>query len=197
MLIHCTRCAAPLPVWVVKAGDAAMCPSCNASLIVRAFPALLAARPRLNPEDLRIEAGEASCFYHLSKRAAASCAHCGRFVCALCAVDFDGATWCPGCMADAQSGKKHAKLENRRVLWDSVALGAATWPFVILFWPALPGSLATIFIAIRYWKRPTSLVPRMKWRFMVAILIALAELAFFGFIIFGVVLAVRSRPRLQ
>jgi hypothetical protein len=83
------------------------------------------------------------------------------------------------------------------VLWDSVALGAATWPFVILFWPALPGSLATIFIAIRYWKRPTSLVPRMKWRFMVAILIALAELAFFGFIIFGVVLAVRSRPRLQ
>jgi hypothetical protein len=194
MSIHCTRCSASLPVWVIKAGDAAMCPSCNASLIVRVFPALLAARPKLNPDDLRIEAGEASCFYHLSKRAAASCAQCGRFVCALCAVDFDGATWCPGCMADAQSGKKHAKLENRRLLWDSIALGAATWPFVTLLWPALPGSLATIFISIRYWKRPTSLVPRMKWRFVLAILIALAELAFFGFLIYGVVIATRLRP---
>jgi hypothetical protein len=75
MLIHCTRCAASLPVWVIKAGNSgsdAMCPSCSASLIVRVFPALLATRPKLNPDDLRIEAGEASCFYHLSKRAAAS-----------------------------------------------------------------------------------------------------------------------------
>jgi hypothetical protein len=194
MLIHCTRCAASLPIWIIKAGDAAMCPSCSASLIVRVFPALLAARPRLNPDDLRIEAGEASCFYHLSKRAAASCAHCGRFVCALCAVDFDGSTWCPGCMADAQSGKKHAKLEHRRLLWDSIALGAATWPFIAFLWPAIPGSLATIFISIRYWKRPTSLVPRLKWRFALAILIALAELAFFGFVIYGMAAAIRARP---
>ena len=197
MSIHCTRCAASLPVWVLKAGNPgndAMCPQCSASLIIRVFPALTATRPTLNPEDLRIEAGEASCFYHLSKRAAASCGHCGRFICALCAVDFDGATWCPGCLADAQSGKKHAKLENRRLLWDSIALGTATWPFIAFFWPALPGSLATIFISIRYWKRPTSLVPRMKWRFVVAILIALVELAFFGLVVYALVLAVRSRP---
>jgi hypothetical protein len=197
MSIHCTRCAASLPVWVLKAGNLgndAMCPQCSASLIIRVFPALTATRPTLNPEDLRIEAGEASCFYHLSKRAAASCGHCGRFICALCAVDFDGATWCPGCMADAQSGRKHAKLENRRLLWDSIALGVATGPFVAFFWPSLPGSLATIFISIRYWKRPTSLVPRMKWRFVVAILIALLELAFFGLVVYALVLAVRSRP---
>ena len=30
-----------------------MCPSCSASLIVRVFPALLAARPKLHPDDLR------------------------------------------------------------------------------------------------------------------------------------------------
>lgn len=178
MLIRCTRCSASLPVWVIKAGDSAMCPNCNAALAIRAFPALLASRPALNPADLRIEAGEASCFYHASKRAAASCARCGRFVCALCAVDFDGATWCPGCLADAQSGKKLSRLENRRILWDSIALGVATWPFLLGFWPAAPGSLAAIFISVRYWNRPGSLVPRTKWRFVVAILIALAEIAF-------------------
>lgn len=194
MLVHCTRCAASLPVWVIKAGDAAMCPNCNASLVVRAFPALLATRTTLNPEDLRIEAGEASCFYHAGKRAASSCARCGRFVCALCAVDFEGNTWCPGCIADAQSGKKVARLENRRVLWDSIALGVATWPFLVGFWPAIPGSFASIFIAIRYWKRPGSLVPRTKWRFIVAILVALAEIVFFVLIGMGIYIGMQRRP---
>jgi hypothetical protein len=189
MSIPCTHCSASLPVWAIQAGNSgndAICPSCNASLIVRVFPALLAARPKLNPDELRIEAGEASCFYHLNKRAAASCVHCGRFVCALCAVDFDGAIWCPGCMAAAQSRRQHVKLENRRILWDSIALAAATWPFVLFFWPALPGSLATIFISLRYWKRPGSLVPRTKWRFVLAILVALAELAFFVFVFYAI-----------
>ena len=156
-----------------------MCPSCNADLAIRVFPALLAARPALNPLDLQIEAGEASCFYHLNKRAASSCARCGRFVCALCAVDFDDAVWCPGCLADAQSGGKHSRLENRRILWDSIALGAATLPLLLALYPAIPGSLAAIFISIRYWRRPGSLIPRTKWRFAAAILISLTELAFF------------------
>jgi hypothetical protein len=193
MSIHCTRCAAALPVWVIKAGDSAMCPSCDTNLIIRPFPALLATRLQVNPDELRIEAGEASCFYHLQKRAVSSCGQCGRFVCALCAVDFDGAIWCPGCLADAQSGRKHAALENRRVLWDSIALATATLPFVFVIWPALPGSLAAIFISIRYWKRPGSLIPRWKWRFVLAILIALAELALFVFIAFGMFLTLRNR----
>jgi len=192
MSVHCTRCAATLPVWVVRAGDAALCPACNASLAIRVFPALLAPAPKLNPDEMRIEAGEASCFYHSEKRAAASCNRCGRFVCALCAVELDGVTWCPGCVADAQSGRKLARLENRRVLWDSIALGVATWP--ILFWPAtLPGSLAAIFISIRYWKRPGSLIPRWKWRFIAAILIALTELVLLGLFIFAIILGVRAR----
>jgi hypothetical protein len=195
MLLDCTRCHASLPVWVIKAGDAAMCPACNAGLTIRVFPALLAPPRELNPDDLRIEAGEASCFYHLSKRAAASCARCGRFVCALCAVEFDGAVWCPGCLSDAHAGRKHVRLENRRLLWDSIALGAATWPFVLLLWPALPGSLAAIFISIRYWKRPGSLIPRTKWRFILAILISLAELVLFAVLVYSFVQGVRQTAR--
>lgn len=195
MLIRCTRCAASLPVWVIKAGDDATCPSCNASLTIRAFPALLAAKTKLNPDDLRIEEGEASCFYHAGKRAAGSCVHCGRFVCTLCAVDFDGATWCPGCLADAHSGKKMARLENHRVLWDSIALAVALWPLVLFFWPAAPGSLAAIFISIRYWKRPGSLVPRTKWRFVTAILAGLVEVCLFIFIVYAFVALRPARPQ--
>jgi uncharacterized paraquat-inducible protein A len=192
MLIHCPRCSASLPVWVIKAGDDAVCPSCSASLTVRAFPALLTTRPKPDPEDLRIEVGEASCFYHTSKRAASSCARCGRFVCALCAVDFNGSVWCPGCLANAKTGKKLNRLENRRVLWDSIALGTATLPMIAV-WPAIPGSLAAIYISIRYWKRPSSLIPRRKWRFLLAILIALAEVTLFVILGYGVYVSVKAR----
>jgi DNA-directed RNA polymerase subunit RPC12/RpoP len=193
MLIHCTRCSGSLPVSVIKSGDAATCPNCGASLIVRPFPALLALRPTVHPDDLRLEAGEASCFYHVNKRASSTCGRCGRFVCSLCTVEFDSAIWCPGCMADAQAGKKHAGLENRRVLWDSIALGTATFPFFMGIWPAAPGSLAAIFISLRYWRSPGSLIPRMKWRFVLAILIALAEITFMAFVVYSLVQARQAR----
>jgi hypothetical protein len=193
MFVSCTQCSNALPLWVVKAGDGAMCPSCNADLIVHVFPALLESRSGIDPRDLEIKEDEASCFYHLSKRATETCAHCGRFVCALCTVDFGDAKWCPGCLASAWSAKKHSRLENRRVLWDSIALATATWPLVLIFWPALPGSLAAIFISIRYWKRPTSLIPRIKWRFIVAILIALTELVFFVAVIAATFIGLAAR----
>ena len=91
MLVSCTRCLHPLPVWVIKAGDSAMCPTCNADLMVRVFPALIASRPVLNPADLTAEADEASCFYHTTKRASSACVECGRFICALCAVEMAAA----------------------------------------------------------------------------------------------------------
>ena len=86
-----------------------------------------------------------------------------------------------------------ARLENRRVLWDSIALSVALWPLVLFFWPAAPGSLAAIFISIRYWKRPGSLVPRTKWRFLAAILIGLAEISLFAFIVYAFMAARRAR----
>ena len=88
-----------------------------------------------------------------------------------------------------------ARLENHRVLWDSIALAVALWPLVLFFWPAAPGSLAAIFISIRYWKRPGSLVPRTKWRFVAAILSGLAEVCLFIFIVYAFVALRPARPQ--
>lgn len=56
-----------------------------------------------------------------------------------------------------------------------------------------PGSFAAIFISIRYWKRPGSLVPRTKWRFIAAILIGLAEISFFTLVVYTLTQTARAR----
>lgn len=159
-----------------------MCPSCNSDLVIRAFPALLARRSSVDVAALRIEGGEASCYNHPSKRAASACSQCGRFLCALCVVEFDGAAWCPDCLAAGSARRKVANLETHRTLYDSIALALAVWPGILVYPPLITGPL-TIYLSIRYWKSPSSIIPRNKWRFVVAIMLAVAELAFLVLVI--------------
>lgn len=173
MAAPCNRCAALLTSWDAVANDDAVCVYCGAHSIVRVFPALFqgSAAPAV------VEAageGEAACYDHPAKRAVAHCAQCGRFVCQLCAVDFRGETWCPGCIAAGVSRKKTVELEQDRVLYDSLALTMALAPLIM--WPVtIISGPATVFTAIRYWRRPLSLVRRNRWRAVLAIILGLAE----------------------
>ena len=65
-------------------------------------------------------------------------------------------------------------MENYRTLYDSIALGAAVLPLSIFYIAFLTGPV-TFFLALRFWNRPTSLVPRGKWRLVVALLVSLLE----------------------
>ena len=173
MSIPCNRCDRPLPKWELARQDAALCPECGASSTVRVFPALFAETAPVATEPAA--EGEATCFDHPGKRAAGACGHCGRFVCQLCAVDFKGAVWCPSCFAARDFKTPAAELNNSRTLYDSIALTVAAAP--LLLWPftALSAPVA-LYLAIRYWNRPLSLVRRVRWRSALAILIALGEI---------------------
>ena len=54
------------------------------------------------------------------------------------------------------------------------------WPFTLITAPA------AIYVALRYWNAPMSLVPRTKIRFILAILFAGAELAGWSFGVYAV-----------
>ncbi len=141
--------------------------------MVHVFPALLAAPAAPAIPESALD-GEAACFDHPSKRAVAACHLCGRFVCALCSVEFDGQVWCPSCVAAGKGQRQAVYLEPSRTLYDSIALAA---PLVsLIVWPLTlitgPGTL--VFSAMR-WKRPLSLVRKSRWRFVVASVIGLAE----------------------
>jgi hypothetical protein len=151
------------------------CPACGAKAQIDVFPAALRPPgPSSTGEAVMVD-GEASCFYHPAKKAVLPCESCGRFLCAVCDVEINGQHLCPGCLASGKKKGKLKQLENRRTLYDSLALAVAVYPMVLV-WPSIIGAPITLYIAIRYWKAPSSVVPRTKWRFVLAIIIALLQI---------------------
>jgi hypothetical protein len=153
--------------------DFAACTYCGSRNTVRVFPAFFAApaAPALPESALD---GEAACFDHPSKRAVAACNQCGRFVCQLCAVEFDGQVWCPTCVAAGHGQTKAVTLEPSRTLYDSIALAVPLLAVLMFPLTLITGPGALLFTAVT-WKRPLSLVRHSRWRFVVAIVVGVAQ----------------------
>jgi hypothetical protein len=114
---------------------------------------------------------EASCFYHSSKKAVITCSACGRFLCALCDVEFNDLHLCPQCLEKGKTKRKIKNLENSRTCYDTIALYLVIISMLFI-WPTLLTAPIAVFISIRYWKAPSSIIPRTKIRFVMAMLIA-------------------------
>ncbi|MGB8355533.1 MAG: hypothetical protein WCD79_16665 [Chthoniobacteraceae bacterium] len=150
------------------------------------FPALFRPLGVGSTGEAVASAEEAACFYHPQKRALVPCDSCGRFLCALCDVELNGQHLCPNCLQTGRKKGKLRNLENERVRYDRLALTTSLAP--LLLWPVtLITAPIAIFLSIRHWNSPSSLVHGYtRLRFVLAILISLAEIggwvAFIGLI---------------
>lgn len=174
-LLACTKCRAPLPPASYNVAGLCPCLACGADYRVDVFPAALRPPGLGTSGEQVLSEGEASCFYHPAKKAVVPCEGCGRFLCAVCDVELSGAHLCPGCL---ESGKKKGRLkqlENSRTLYDSMALAVAVYP-MILVWPTIISAPIAVYLAIRYWNAPSSIVRRGKWRAVLAIIIGLLQI---------------------
>lgn len=169
--IRCTKCHEPLPYWLYNTSELADCPSCEVPLRVDVFPALFKEHETGQLGENIIVETESSCFYHPPKRAVVPCAQCGRFLCALCDVEFNGRHLCPQCIEVGEKKRKMESLETQRVLYDDIALALAIIP-VIFIWPTIITAPMSLFIALRYWKSPLSIIHRTKIRFVIAIVLS-------------------------
>jgi hypothetical protein len=177
--VTCAKCGWVLNETAFNRPDWTDCPSCKTRLRVEVFPALFQAAAPAQSASVVLTAGEASCFYHPQKKAALPCDACGRFLCALCDVEVNGQHLCPACLETGRKKGRLSNFDNRRTLYDSLALTLTLLP--VLFWPAtLLTAPAAIFVAVRYWKAPGSVVRRSKIRFVLAIVIALIQIAGWG-----------------
>lgn len=176
--ICCGECSWPIPAELWNSENGAHCPGCRAPLDVSVFPALARTRAGALPQPIEAES-EASCFYHAENRAVTPCEECGRFLCGLCNIELDGKHFCPACF------NRSANLVTRRTLYDSIALALATFPLVLI-WPAILGAPTALWIVIRRWNAPRSILPRTRVRFYLAAFFALAELAGFGWLIWAI-----------
>ena len=183
-LLRCTKCGTPLPAETFNPVDLMNCPSCGRFLRVEVFPALFRENAVGQDGEALLTDSEASCFYHPQKKAVVACESCGRFLCALCDVEFHSQHLCPACIETGDKKGRIKSLEKGRLLYDDVAMGAAVLP--LLFWPVtLLSAPIALFIAIRYWKAPSSVIPRSKLRMLLAMLFASLQILGWGALLYG------------
>lgn len=175
LLPACPKCRVPLPLSHYNVAEFLPCSQCRTPIRVAVFAALAHRPPRTSAVSRPLADGEASCFYHPAKPAATVCDGCGRFLCALCDVELSGQHFCAPCLETGQRKRTLTQLETRRVLYDNIALALAILPVLSCFLFPVTSPLA-IAVAIWGWRKPSSLLPRTRVRFVLAILIGLLGL---------------------
>lgn len=173
MPLICPECSFELKPYFLESPEYRPCHICGHELSVKPYPALFRAAPVITQAELRREEDDAACYYHESKRAAHACTQCGKFVCALCAAQIGDQTLCPSCLVSGEK-KAEGRLERERTLFDSLALMVAVLP-IFTIWFTFIGGPTAVYLAIRYWRRPTSIVRRYQWRKWLALGLGLAQ----------------------
>jgi hypothetical protein len=171
----------------------APCPACGVPLQVEVFPALFRETETGRSGEAILVEGESGCFYHPQKKAVLPCDGCGRFLCALCDCPLDGRHYCPACLETGKTKGKIQNLENERTLYDNIALSLTVIPMLIsclVYFTIITAPMA-LFVAIRYWKAPQSILRRTKIRFIAAIVISLLQIA--GWATLFIFLVTRSK----
>ena len=175
-MVACPNCRNFLPIEVANSGRLHACPQCNTRARVDLFNAFHRPVGAGQNGDLVQEQGEAECFYHPGKKAVVACSECGRLLCALCEIPLDGRTLCTTCIQKGRRKQQIQSLENNRIHYDSIALHLSFWP--LLIWPfTLLTAPAAIFVVIRYWKATRSVIPRTKFRHVLAFFLAGGQIA--------------------
>lgn len=186
-MISCTQCNASLDREIINKYVLMPCPSCNSLLRVDVFPAMFRRIPTGKSGEVLLEKSEASCFYHPQKKAVIVCSLCGRFLCNLCDVEFNEKHLCPSCLEKGRTKRKIKSLEDQRTCYDKIALLIAIIP-MLGFWLTILTAPISLFITIRYWKAPGSIVRKTKIRFIVAFLIASLQIVGWTFFFAGIIL---------
>ena len=179
MAISCPKCSHEIHATRFNKPPEA-CPGCGSRIIVAAFASLISAPSDTSAGQRLLEADQASCFYHPNKKASVPCDNCGRFLCALCDVDFGGRRLCPACIEAGSDKESPSALDTERILYDKLALFLAIIPTFFT-------QLAAIFLAIKYWFSPISIPRRgpLRWRWILVVVIALLEIWFVYWLFFG------------
>ena len=185
-MIACTRCDTPINAKTINSSELIPCSGCKEPLRADVYQAFYRKLPSGSTGDPLQTDKEASCFYHPGKKAAVTCSACGRFLCALCDVDFNNQHICPACLESGKTKRKIKNLENHRVCYDKIAL-IIVFLSMLMIWPTMITAPIVLYMVIRYWRAPGSIIPRSKATFIVAFAIACIQIAgwvlFFGSLI--------------
>jgi hypothetical protein len=176
--VICPSCRNRVPADFANTGQFFPCGGCNQPVLLDVFPA--ARRPSSPAGGGTAADGVAACFFHDERAAQAACDGCGRYLCALCDVPVGREHLCPECLAARHRRGTRQTVPNERIAWDRLALLLATLP--LLLWPfTIVTAPTALFLVVRFWRAPGSLVGRSWPRMLIAGLLALAQVVGWAF----------------
>lgn len=186
--VRCGYCWEPFPPENYNIEGGTACRRCGQTVQAYLFPARWQSRWGDAPERV-VTIDEASCYYHAANRAAVICDSCGRFLCTLCDLDIGGRHMCSVCLDAGLAKQEVTAFEKQRFRYDTAALALATIPVLLIWIPVITAPIA-LYLVFKNWSRPVSLVPRSRWRFVVAGGLAAVQLigilSLIGFVIWTV-----------
>jgi len=174
--VICGNCRTPLKAVVDAPSTEVPCFRCALDTELAVFPALFRERAVGRAGEILLTETESSCFYHPAKKAAIACDGCGRFLCTLCDIEIGTQHLCPACMEAGQARSKNTRLHKETVYYDEIAFALAALPMVFI-WPTLVTAPIAIYVVLRYRKKPLGILPRRRWRFAAAFLLAVLQIA--------------------
>lgn len=182
--LRCFQCKLRVPIRSFNLGALVPCPSCRTETLVEVFDAYFSGPAAASRGEALLTDGEASCFNHPTLKVVAACSGCGRFLCNLCQVEWRGRQLCPACLASGKEKGKLGELQNRRYLHDGIALALAVLP--ILIWPFTCATApAALFVGVWSFWTPGSIIPRPRYRAVVAIIIAGVQISLWSIWLLG------------
>jgi hypothetical protein len=186
-MTDCPKCKIRLSENVINSPVLTQCNACRVYLRADIFPAAYRQIDAGQAGESLKSTREAGCFYHPEKRAVIHCSTCGRFLCALCDLEFGKQHLCPACLEVGNKKRQLENLENHRILYDNIALFLSIVPFTLILWFfSFITAPAALFVIIRYWKAPSSVLPRSKVRFVVAGILAGLQIAGWSVLLFSI-----------
>ena len=183
----CERCKFELPRSLFGHAEFAPCPQCETPTRVVVFPALLRVQPAGAAAAILV-GSEASCFNHPARKTMVPYDGCGRFLCALCDVELEDKHYCPSCLESGKSGERVKSLQNRVILYDSIALSLAVVPLLVLmpfFFFTLVTAPMAIYLSVRASRQPRGILSRSRWRAMLALGLGLIQVG--GWLVLAVI----------
>jgi hypothetical protein len=177
--ISCGNCSAELPPGFWRGEEFLRCSRCGQPVSVTVFPTLLRGPEEGQTGEHRLEGDQAACFFHADRAAVRACDHCGRFVCALCDLDFGRRHACPACLESAEDNKDiPLDIERKRICYEEIAFMLAAVPLILGFcvwWIWIVTGPAAIFTALWFWRRSSKFGSSGTLKRLLAILIGAGE----------------------
>lgn len=172
-ILRCASCEASLSPPERVGAVALPCPVCRQVSRAWVFPAMFQERDSTAGQRL-LDEGQSSCMNHPQKQAVTVCDSCGKFLCALCDVEWNDEHLCTTCIQHRKQSDHAGAYRTSYTHYDSVALIIVLLSLAFMPFFGLGGFLApvTFYVAWRYWRVPWRPVPHGKWYMVLAILLA-------------------------